>query len=139
MNGTLLVRERPNILQRKKKVFKLPNYRVIIFLAQSILFYKRVQFVCRKAVKMLSKYNVTSSFPLENVSLMKSGRSLTKRGIFAPNIFILSPQPVTTHKNQLNPLFLCLLKRTKTGKTPCRGRGCALLSVFHSGLIRASS
>ena len=37
----LLVRERPNILQRKKKVFKLPNYRVIIFLAQSILFYKK--------------------------------------------------------------------------------------------------
>ena len=112
----LLVRERPNILQRKKKVFILPNYRVIIFLAQSILFYKRVLFVCRKAVKMLSKYDTTSLFPFENVSLMKSGRSLTKRDTFAPNIFYSLPPPVTTHNDQLNPLVLCLLKRTKPEK-----------------------
>ena len=85
----LLVRERPNILQRKKKVFILPNYCVIIFLAQSILFYKRVLFVCRKVVKMLSKYNATSSFPLENVSLMESGRSLTKRVPFIPKLSII--------------------------------------------------
>lgn len=85
----LLVRERPNILQRKKKVFKLPNYCVIIFLAQSILFYKRVLFVYRKAEKMLSKYDATSSFPLENVSLMKSGRSLTKRVPFIPKLSII--------------------------------------------------
>lgn len=85
----LLVRERPNILQRKKKVFKLPNYCVIIFLAQSILFYKRVLFVCRKAVKMLSKYNATSSFPFENVSFMESGRSLTKRVPFIPKLSII--------------------------------------------------
>lgn len=38
---------------------------------------------------MLSKYNATSSFPLENVSLMESGRSLTKRVPFIPKLSII--------------------------------------------------
>lgn len=74
---------------------------------------------------MLSKYDTTSLFPFENVSLMESGRSLTKRGTFAPNIFYPLPPPVTTHKNQLKPL--------------AEDGGCALLSGFRFGLIRASS
>ena len=44
-----------------------------------------------------------------------------------------------SEKKKREPLALCRSEKTKTGKTPCRGWGCALLSGFRFGLIRASS